>query len=156
MILTTKYNILYIPTCFAILCFLLNYITSKRTNFYLSCFALFLLFSESLFFESIFLVVCFFISSLLLTFQYVFKRQEKIFSAISIFIQINCFLFAQLYGFKSIYDSSKVVEDYFINLCHFDPFGLANDFIHIGGSYYNEIFTISKMYDNINILLIQY
>ncbi len=153
MVLTTKYNILYIPTCLAILYFLLNYITSRRTNFLLSFVILGLLFSESLFFESIFLVISMFITFFLLTFQYLLKRNELIFSAFSIFIQINCFLFAQLYGFKNLSDSCKNFDDWVLFKTNLDIFGIMTDIIHLGGSNYNEIFLISKVYDYVNVLL---
>lgn len=156
MVLTNKYNVLYIPTCVAILCFLLNYTTSKRTNFFLSCYILFMLFSESLYFESIFLIISMFITFFLLIFQFIFQRSEKMFSALSIFVKINCFLFAQLYGFKNINESCKNLEDYIRSSCGgFNIFGSVNDIIHFGGSSYNEIFLISKVYDYINNLLIR-
>ena len=116
---------------------------------------MYMLFAEALFFESMFLVVCLFITFFLLSFQYVFKRQENVFSVFSIFIQINCFLFAQLYGFKNIFESAKLLDYYIITAINFDMSQAANDFIHIGGGTFNEIFIISKIYDYVCIALLQ-
>jgi len=145
------YKYSYYPLCIAIYFLIFQYSASNNTNLITSLIMIFILFSESLYFESVFL----FFALVMVFVSYTYKiisliKSFNILSVKSCFTQFVSLLFIQFTGFQNVILNNLTIEEKCYELLGFDVFILMNRFIHfgsgIGKSWFNEFHLTSKLF----------
>jgi len=152
-------HFILIPLYFLIYSLILLYSFSNKTHFGISLIKVYILFSESLYFESVFLFKCVLIVIISFVFKLIIRvKSFKILSLNSYFIQFLSLLLLQLYSFKNITFNNLQIEERVYKMLGFDVFILMNRLIHIGmGTAWNEfnfigiIFNLLKNFVNFNL-----